>query len=250
MLRSIDEISGYTILALDGDIGRCQDFLFDDRSWVVRYMVARTARWLPGREVIVSPVFLQEPDWSSRQFPVRLTREQLEQAPPLEEHAPVSRQYEIDYHQYFALPFYWIGNDLWGTYPDPAGVIHPVERISPPASEAQPVEEGHLRSTAEVTGYHIATTTGDLGHVDDFLVDDETWALRYLVVDTRNWLPGRKVLVSPRWIDSIQWANEKVYVNLDSEAVKDSPEFDPSQPVNRRYEIELYDYYGRPHYWK
>jgi hypothetical protein len=252
MLRSISELGGYTLHATDGDIGRCQDFLFDDRSWVVRYMVARTARWLPGRKVVISPVFLDEPDWASRRFPVRLTREQIEHCPPLEEHEPVSRRYEIDYHQHYALPFYWIGHELWGAFPDPAGVVHPVPTTPPPGAEIEepPVEEGHLRSTDEVSGYHVAATDAEVGHVADFLVDDQTWALRYLVVDTRNWLPGRKVLLSPQWIHAIQWVDEKVVADLDSGSIRNSPEFDPSQPVNRRYEVELYDYYGRPRYWK
>ncbi|MGA9572974.1 MAG: PRC-barrel domain-containing protein, partial [Lysobacterales bacterium] len=121
MLRSINEITGYTLLAQDGEIGRCQDFLFDDRNWVVRYMVAKTAKWLPGRKVIISPVFLDKPDWSNRQFPILLSQEQIRRSPPLEEHAPVSRQYEINYHRYYSLPFYWLGRELWGTFPDPSG---------------------------------------------------------------------------------------------------------------------------------
>jgi hypothetical protein len=156
-------------------------------------------------------------------------------------------QYEISYHQYYALPFYWIGQDLWGAYPDPSGVIHPVS--DQPAAEEIVVGEGHLRSTNEVSGYHIAATDGGVGHVQDFLVDDKSWALRYIVVDTRDWLPGRKVLVSPQWLESIHWVDEKVQVELDSEAIRNSPEFDPSVPVDRRYEIALYNYYDRPYYW-
>jgi len=250
MLRSVDEITGYTLHATDGDIGRCHDFLFDDRHWVIRYMVAKTAMWLPGRKVLVSPVFLQQPDWASMQLPVRLTREAIEKSPALEEHAPVSRQYEIDYHQHFALPFYWIGQDLWGAYPDAAGVVHPVTTPQPAAVEEAPETENHLRSTNEVNGYHIDAVDGAIGHIDDFLVDDRTWALRYLVIDTRNWLPGRKVLVSPQWIESIHWETEKVSVELSTDAIKNSPEFDPSRPIDRRYEAELHAYYDRPHYWE
>jgi hypothetical protein len=250
MLRVINEIVGYMLFAQDGEVGQCHDFLFDDRSWVVRYMVAKTATWLPGRKVIISPVFIGEPEWVDAVLPLRLSREQIEQSPPLDEHAPVSRQYEINYHQYYALPFYWLGQALSGTYPNPAGVIHPVPDKPVPEVDENEVAEGHLRSVKEVSGYHIAAVDGEVGHVEDFLVDDITWVLRYLVVDTRNWLPGRKVLISPQWIKSIHWVDEMVYLDLDTDAIKDSPEFDPSQPVNRQYEIELYDYYGRSHYWK
>ncbi|MDT8387539.1 MAG: PRC-barrel domain-containing protein [Thiogranum sp.] len=249
MLRGINELTGYALHATDGDIGSCDDFLFDDRSWVVRYMVARTAKWLPGRKVIISPVLLDQPDWQTRHFPVRLTRQQIEECPPLEEHAPVSRQYEIGYHQYYAMPFYWVGQELWGAYPDPAGVVHPVAKPDPEALETEP-EEGHLRSIEEVTGYRIHARDGEFGHVEDFLLDDESWALRYLVIDTRNWLPGRKVLMAPQWLESVDWVHEQVHVDLTVERIKNSPGFDPSQLVDRHHEIALYDYYGQPPYWK
>ncbi|MGD8783362.1 MAG: PRC-barrel domain-containing protein [Thioalkalispiraceae bacterium] len=250
MYRKISEITGYSIHATDGDIGHCHDFLFDDRSWAVRYMVAKTAKWLPGQQVIISPVFLEEPDWEGKRFPVRLTKDQVAKSPPLEEHAPVSKEYEIMFHQYYALPFYWLGQQLWGTHPDPAGVIHPVPDAPKLEEDASDIDEGHLRSTEEVNGYHIAASDGEIGHVEDFLIDDVTWAIRYLVVDTSNWLPGRKVLLSPDWLETIKWAEEKVYANLKVEAIKNSPEYDPSQPVNRSYESELFAYYERPPYWE
>lgn len=253
MLRSINDLSSFTIHATDGDIGRCQDFLFDDRSWVVRFLVAKTAKWLPSRKVVISPVFLDQPDWVNSQFRVRLTREQIKQSPPLDEHAPVSRQYEIGYHQYYALPYYWTGPDLWGVYPDPNGVIYPIPEhpnLEEEEEEESETQEDHLRSADEVTGYHIAAVDGEIGHVDDFLVDDITWALRYMVVDTRNWLPGRKVLVSPQWLESIDWVDEKVAVSLDKNAVKNSPEFDPLEAIKRQYEIDLYNHYDLPKYWE
>lgn len=258
MLRSINEILGYTILATDGDIGRCHGFLFDDRTWIIRYMVAKTAKWLPGRKVIITPSFLDKPDWINQRLPTRLTRQQIEESPSLDEHAPVSRRYELAYHKYYALPFYWVG-EAWRTYPAPfSGVIYPVpdQPLSKEAIEEEHkiaektgASESELRSIKEVIGYQIAAVDGEIGHVEDFLIEDDSWTLRYLVVETRNWLPGRKVLVSLQWITSIQWIDEKVHVDLTVEAIKNSPEFDPSQPVNRQHEIVLYDYYGRPYYW-
>jgi hypothetical protein len=199
MLRSVNALIGYSLHASDGDIGHCDDLLFDDRDWVVRYLVASTARWLVGRKIIIPPVFLEEPDWANRHFPVRLTRQQIEEGPLLDEHAPVSRQYETSYYRYFALPIYWTGDELWEAYPDPQGVLHPVpdhtELCEEERQDLEPTgaEEGNLRSCHEVHGYHIATPDNAIGHVEDFLLDDESWTLRYLVVDTRNWLPGRKV---------------------------------------------------------
>lgn len=249
MLRSVKEVFGYVLDARDGEIGRCKDFLFDDRAWTIRYMVADTGRWLPGRKVLVSPIALGEPEWRSRLFPVRLTKRQIEGAPSLEEDAPVSRQYEIRWTRYYGWPYYWTGSALWGTSPYPNALRLQQELTE--AAENKSLEDGdpHLRSAKEVTGYNLQATDREIGHVEDFILDDETWTLRYMVVDTRNWLPGRKVLLAILWIDSVDWAGQKVSVDLDSDRIRNSPKFDPSEPVNREYEVQLYDFYGRPAYW-
>ncbi len=252
MLRSLKEVLGYVLSAQDGEIGRCKDFLFDDLAWTVRYMVADTGRWLPGRKVLVSPISLGEPDWRSRRFPVQLTKKQIEEAPPLEEDAPVSRQYEIRWTRYYGWPYYWAGSAPWGVVEYPSALLLQkdlTEAAEQEQEEAAGREDRHLRSAKEVTGYHIQATDDEIGHVEDFILDEQSWTLRYIVVDTRNWLPGRKVLVSPEWVDSVDWGEEKVFVDLTTRQVRDSPEYDPSVPVNREYEVRLYDFYGRPQYW-
>jgi hypothetical protein len=109
--------------------------------------------------------------------------------------------------------------------------------------------DSHLRSTEAVTGYTIDAPDGDIGHVDGFLVDDEAWAIRYIEVATRNWWPGKKVLVSPAWIEQVSWMESKVSVGLSREAIKDAPEYLESMPITREYENQLYVHYGRPPYW-
>jgi hypothetical protein len=240
---------GYTLEARDGEIGRCQDFLFDDQYWTVRYMVADTRRWLPGRKVLISPISFDKPDWETQLFPVRLTQTQIKEAPDLDENAPVSRQYERSYHRYYGWPPYWAGDGLWGTAGHPGGLYgatapEPVREVSERES-ADP----HLRSAEEVRGYHIQATDHEIGHVEDYIVDDVSWSIRYMVVDTRNWLPGKKVIISPSWIGFVDWGNRSVEVLLTREEVKESPEYDPLTPVNREYEVRLYDFYGRPKYW-
>jgi hypothetical protein len=250
MLRSLDALRNYVLAAEDGDIGRCEDFLFDDIHWTIRYMVADTGKWLPGRKVLVSPISLGEPDWASQRLPVRLTKEEIKQSPPLDKDAPVSRQYEIRWFEYYGWPYYWSGGGLWGAAPYPSALY--LKRLEKVAEKGiEPEEETHLRSVKEVTGYQIMATDGDIGHVEDFIVEDELWLLQYLVVDTRNFLPGgRKVLVAPAWVTTVDWGGRSVSVDLIVDAVKNSPEYDPSEPVNREYEIRLYDYHGRPKYWK
>jgi hypothetical protein len=245
MLRSLDELRGYVLSGRDGEIGRSKDFLFDDALWVVRYMVADTGKWLPGRRVLISPVALGRSDWTNRRLAVDLTRESIKQSPSIERDAPVSRLYEKRLFRHYGWPIYWGGGGVWGAYqlPRELAAERPLAEI--PDDPDDP-ERSHLRSVKEVTGYRIQATDGEIGHVEDFIADDSTWAVLFMVVDTRNWLPGRKVLVAPHWIQSVDWAESTVGVEMTRQRVKESPVFDPSEPVNRDYVERLYDYYGRP----
>lgn len=247
MLRSAKQIRGYKLAATDGDIGSCEDFLFDDQQWTVRYMVADTGGWLSGRRVLISPVSLGTPDWKSSAFPVQLTKQQIEDSPSLASDAPISRQFEQQWHQHFSWPYYWQGGATWGTVPVPTQVA-PVTSEQY-AEQLAEIAECHLRSLGEVINYQIHASDGDIGHVKDFLVDDEDWRLRYLLIGTGNWLPGRTVMCSPDWIKEVKWGDSSVTVDMTKQGVKDSPEFDPSLPVNREYETRLYDFHGRPVYW-
>lgn len=248
MLRSVKELYNYVLSAKDGEIGRCKDFLFDDRWWTIRYMVADTGKWLPGRKVLVSPISLGKPDWPSRKFPVRLTRAQIEEAPALDRDAPVGRQYELTWNRFHGWPHYWAGVHTWGAAAIPGALYD--DRMTEEEKSAADSGDDHLRSTDEVRGYRIRATDDGVGHVEDFIVDEGNWSIRYMVVDTRNWLPGRKVLVSPNWIAGVEWVQSEVAVDLTREQVKNSPAYDPSLPVNRAYEERLYDFYGRPAYWE
>jgi hypothetical protein len=249
MFRSIEELMDYTLEAQDGEIGRCRDFLFDDRFWTLRYMVADTGKWLPGRKVLISPLALGEPDWASRRFPVSMTKEEIKNGPALEEHAPVSRRYEMEYFRHYGWAHYWEGHDLWGANTMPIPPVIPPEAAPPFEEENRDPESTRLRSVKEVNGYHIRAMDGEIGHVEDFILEEGVWVIRYMIVDTRNWLPGKKVLVSPGWIESIEWMDRKVIVNLTTDAVKNGPDYDPSMPINREFETRLYDFYGRPKYW-
>ena len=233
---------------MDGDIGRCKDFLFDDEHWTVRYMVADTGKWLPKQKVLISPISLGKPDWASKRFPVNMTKEMIEGSPPLDSDAPVSREYEMKWFEHHGWAVYWGGAGVWGAGANPATLIGRGEKKETVEQEPGTLEK-HLRSVNEIEGYHIDAKDGEIGHVEDFIIDDVSWTLRYIVVDTKNWLPGRKVLVSPRWIESVKWHERKVSVDLTRQGVENSPEYDFSAPVNREYEERLYDYYGFPKDW-
>lgn len=251
MLRLLSELIDYSIHATDGDLGHCSDFLVDDEAWTIRYLVVKTTRWLPGRKIVLPPVFLDEPDWDAQRFPARLTKQQIEDGPPLDEHAPLSRQYEVTYHEHYALPFYWLGESRLETYPDAHGVLHPVpdEPVTELAALASD-EKGHLRSTREMTGYRVFAARGEVGHVADFVLDDQaSWVLRYLVVDTGAWLPGRKVLLSTQWITSVRWTDRVIHIDAEIESIAHSPVYDPSQGLTRSYEMLLHDHYRQRYYW-
>ena len=241
MLRSVSGMRGFTIHATDGDMGSVDDFLFDDQQWTIRYLVANTGSWLSSRLVLVSPIAFRSADVARETFDVALTRQQVENSPSIATDQPVSRQLEGEYSRYYGYPCYWAGQGLWG-----AGMYPRMEDMAAVSSTYQEMETGrqpegdpYLRSAREVTGYAIQARDGDLGHVEDFIVDDESWGLRYLVVDTRNWWPGKHVLVSPRWIDSVSWTESSVMVDLLRETIKEGPEYDPSMLLDRAYESRL-----------
>jgi hypothetical protein len=239
MLRSVKELRGYAVQAVDGEIGKVDGFFFDDLTWTTRYLVADTGGWLFNRLVLLSTISLGQPEWEEHVFPVRLTKEQVENSPPVTVDRPVSRQMEERLARYYGWPRYWTGTT--------AAVVS--KAIAEMEKENLIRSDPHLRGTREVIGYHIRATDGEIGHVEDFIVEDSSWVLRYLVVNTRDLLPGKSVLVAPTWVDSVSWAERNVHVDLARETIKNGPEFDPAAPVNRTYELRLYDYYGRPKYW-
>jgi hypothetical protein len=248
MLRSIKELRGYAIRALDGEIGKVHELYFDDLAWLVRYLVVDTGTWLSGRKVLLSPGVVGQPDWETQMLPVELTKQQVESSPEIGTNEPVSRQMEMDLHTYYGWTPYWRGG-LPELGLGAAAAAQMIAEAAQGEPEKQQQEDPHLRSTREVIGYHIQARDGEIGHIDDFVVDVGTWYVRYLVIDTRNWLPGKKVLVAPAWVEEVNWASRSVSMDLNRETIKNSPEFDPSMPVNREYEVRLYDYYGRPKYW-
>lgn len=263
MLRPATEYRGLSIAAKDGAVGHVDDLFFDDESWTIRYVVVDTGTLLRGREVLISPMAVTGIDWSKREIGLALTREQIENAPGIDTDRPVSRQEQLKqeaiYHNYFGWRYYWGGPGLWGdsAIPTPVppaapgghpGATRPEDEVIEAAEQMQ-MGDPHLRSVDEVLGYHIEATDGDIGHVEDFLVDESSWAIRYMVVDTRNWWPGKKTLVAPEWIESIRWNDSRVRVDLSREAIRQAPEYDPNAPLSRDYETRLYAAYGRTVYW-
>jgi hypothetical protein len=273
MLHSVRDLPSYTIGATDGDIGSVADVYFDDQTWTVRYIVVDTGNWLPGRRVLISPLSVEESSWSLRRLGVGLTKGEVKDSPEIDTAQPVSRQHELALATYYGLAPYWDGPYRWGAVPYPFAPLTPApleptvdpetreilrqegfDRVGPEHFEQrqhfQVGADPHLRSAREVTGYHIQAADGEIGHVADFLVDDRTWAVRYLVADTRNWWPGKHVLVSPEWVSDVNWSESKVHVNLTRDEIRGAPEYDPSRPFEREQEARLHQHYRRSAYWE
>ena len=254
LLRRVGAMKGGALAAIDGDIGSVEDLYFDDQSWTVRWLIVDTGQWLSGRRVLISPRSVSGTDPSGQRFLTALTRAAVEGSPHIDAVRPVSRQHEIEFSGYYGLPDYWGGPYRWGVapLPTPGSVPSGAEGYTASQRIVERRLEGdpHLRSAAEVVGYGIHASDGDLGHVEDFLVDEESWALRYVIVDPRNWWPGNHVLIGTDWLRSVSWEMQTVSVDLTREAVRNAPVWRPELRVDRAWETELYGYYGRPRYWE
>ena len=238
-------LKGYQLESLDGEIGKVEEFYFDDHHWTIRYLVADTGNWLIGRQVLISPYALGAVNNKEKLITIDLSRKQIENSPSLNTDKPVSRQFETDFYIYYGWPIYWNAPYMWGYYPY---LERDSEKLKNFTAREKPWDP-HLRSTNQVTGYHIQAKDGEIGHVEDFIIDDETWAIRYLIVNTSNWWAGKKVLVSPQWIERVSWGERKVFINLSRETIKQSPEYTDESLLTRDYEIGLHGHYNHKGYW-
>jgi len=227
--------------ALDGPIGEIHDVYLDDAEWTIRYYVVDTGKWLPGRKVLIPPHTVRDSSPAHPGVPVNLTREQIKNSPDMDTERPISRQAETVLYRHYGWTPYWF----------PLTPAAPLRIEDPPAEREEAATSGRygnatLRSAKEVIGYGVAATDGKIGHIEDFLINDESAKVRYAVVDTKNWLPGKKVLVAPEWIREVQWSESRVMLNLTREAVKKSPEYNPLTVIDQDYESRLFSHYGYP----
>lgn len=245
MLTNIKTIKGYKLNGTDEDVGSFKEFFFDDKFWTIRYLVATTGGLFNRRQVLISPYFLSNIDHNAELINVNLTKDEIENSPKYDSDKPVSRQYEEDYYNYYGAPAYWGGPSMWGAN---TSILR--DRNSwKSVQHHEKSWDSNLRSSKDVTGHDIQATDGEIGHVDDFIFDDEDYAIRYLVIDTKDWLPGKKVLISPEWIDKISWDDKKVIVNLSRNAIENAPEYDEDEVLGRDDETRLYQHYNKHGYW-
>jgi hypothetical protein len=245
-------LKGFAIEASDGKIGTVSDFLFDDKTWKIRWMVVDTGGWLTGRKTLIHPSAIGQPDYRRKKVSVRLTTQQVKDSPDILSDAPVSRQMETNLYGYYGWDPLWGGGNYLGGYSSGmGGGFEPSPyRFDSGLLEADRSEAGmndgdpHLRSVTAIVGYHIQAIDGPIGHIENFLVDDATWGIRYLIIDTKNWWSGQHVLISPYAVRAISWSDHDVTLDVTRDKIKASPAWDPAEGMERDYEQRLHGHYG------
>ena len=240
MLRRFSELELYRIHATDGEIGRVEEFYFEDRFWRIRYFVVDIGTWLHRKKVLISPNAMKGVDTTNKAINTGFTTKQVQQSDDIRTHRPVALRQSRDYFLYLGWPYY-LGLNA-------SGQTGAASKENEPSF--QRVTDENLRSSRVVGHYHIMAVDGEIGHIEDFVVDDETWTIRYAVADTGNWRSGKKVLMASEWILWVSWAESNAYVGLTRQLIATAPEYDSEKPLTREFEIEIYDHYRRLPYWE
>lgn len=216
----------------DDVLGTLADLFFDDGDWRVRYAVVETGGWFRRRRTLIATDALEQPYEDHPRIDCALTREQFERSPDVSERPPISRDEESRYREFFGWPRYWGGftsASTFGLTPEKTAMA---EFQAKKEAEMLGARSSDLRSMEEVRGYDLASRDGPVGQVDDFIVDDESWLVRYLVVTTGNLFSGKRVPIEPSEIDRVQWIERNVVVNLTQDEVRHMPEYNPKQPLD------------------
>jgi sporulation protein YlmC with PRC-barrel domain len=218
MLRRVRDLERCAVLATDGKVGTVDDLLFDDQQWGLRHFVVKTGNFFDERRALVSPLSISKIEWPLRRIQVALTMDKIRKSPDVDTDKPVSRQYEIENAEHYGYGTYWGPFGVWD-----GNTALPAEASSTSTGHGETPDDVHLRSANELRGYHVQATDGAVGHVADFVLDDQTWTIRNLVIDTRKWWHGRDVLISPAWMTGIRWAERTIDVRVSRREICDSP---------------------------
>ena len=248
-LVNLSEIKAYNLEATDGEIGKFEEIYFDDSCFLVRFLVVNTDGRLSRQRVLLAPFTVGEANEDNKELYIELSKQEIENSPPIEYNQPLSRQYELNYFNYYGWPPYW-DDSIWPPSPAiPAGGASDMQQNM--GERSTRISENHLRSSDEILNYSVEVRDGRIGLVKSFIIDTQYWIIRYLEIETRKWLPGGKhVLVNTAWITGISWPEHHISVDLSRSSLQNAPEYDYRSPISRDYELQLFKYYGRDMYWK
>jgi hypothetical protein len=263
MLFAVSGLIDCAVEASDGEVGVVKDFLFDDKTWKIRWMAVEAGDWLPGRRrVFIHPSAIAPFELSPKpslpmmsspatlRLTVKLARAQIEAGPHADEGAPVTKDMEGLLYDYYGWDPYWGGSPFGGS-PLANAEAQIVEQAAQRNGEAHipPLDGGdHLHSVAEFKGYTVHALDGDIGHIENCLVDDANWDIRYLVIATRNWWPGKIVQLAPYAVKDIDWFGEHINMNVTRDQVRSAPAWDPLAMANEVSEADLHRHFGWPGY--
>ncbi len=245
MLDKAKTLLGYKLCTDEGDIGKLKEFYFDDRHWAIRYLAADTGSWLAGRQVLISPYALDAVIRERHRIVLGVTRRQIEDEPALARDQSVSRQFEDAYYRFHGWPRYWLGPYTWGK----SSELHRDPRRETDDPTGRTPRGWPVRSTSDLRGSYVQTSDGEMGHVDDVIIDHDAWVIRYLIVNAQNWWPGTQVLLAPQWVRRVKWDRRELFVALSGDAIRQSPQYTERLLVTREYEARLHHHYGRSGYW-
>lgn len=254
MLHRMDKLIGLSVIASDGEVGTVGDLYFDDHRWAVRYLTVETGSWLDSRKVLISPLAIDSVDYGKSTIGVRLSRQQVRGSPDIDTRKPVSRQHEISYFNYYGYPDYLSGPLLWGLTPYPvipANGSLPLtsEGLAEVASAYDNQDASHLRSAGDIRNWRLQASDEAFGHLEDFILDSGSWALRYMVVETSNFWIGKHVVIPVQWITKLDQDESQVFVDVLSTQIRNAPEYDANIELSRDYETQLFGHYRRQGYW-
>lgn len=259
MLATTHELRGFKVFSEDEEIGEVEDYYFDRKYWVNRYLVVDTGNWLVERDILISPEAVEEIDYGEQLIKLNISAEEIENSPPVEKEDKLMRTHERDLADYFNWTNYWRAAEPTNTGISglvPNNLIRKItieENIKDREKENKKIpaeEETNLRSVNELINFKIHASDGFIGHVDKFIIDDNNWLIRYLLVDTKDLLPGKKVVLAPEWINNIDWVGEEVEFKLTVEEIENAPEYDAEMPISELYETKLYEHYDKEKYWE
>lgn len=242
-LHRTAEIIGCTAQAIDGKAGSIHDILFDDDSWKVRYLVVRSGVWLEERMVLIPPQAFLYATEGAHEVHVTLSCDQIRQSRSLEADPPFYLQRQIDAAT--TAPTLWM---TYGSLYDPVIPLYgPALMQAPPegadVKREKPDYDPHLRSVREISGYQLEDADGEAGQLVGFLVDNEVWALRYVVIQTGSWFAKQQRLLTVSHISAINWERRTLTTSLHRERIAASPEYADALLLDPAFENRLLQYY-------
>ena len=245
MLRKEIDLLGYRLHATDGELGMLQEHVFDKDAWTVRYLLVKTGPWLDNRDVFISPIALGSIDEERKCIQVKLKQGQVAGSPHVNIHKPVSRRYEVAYYNYYGWPVYWGAGGRWGNELYAKELFDVAPFVEAPGSHEEQERTTNLMNTGGIKGYRVFARDNRIGTVEDFIMNDESWAIRYLVVNGTGLKAPRQVVLSPLWFSDLSQAERMMTLDFSIKDIESSPQYDPTRVMHRGDELALFQHYGR-----